>query len=140
MLHIIITSLYDGRSPAKGWLTGWLVMNLFLQLIQLPFRVVLQRRLVLISQANIEDIPEKLTSLVTSVWWRLVKFAGYMVYGSFAIGVVLSWWFSVSGWGRGDCVNTHGWRECVYLWVVGFRRHCIDCNGWLPRPNAIIGH
>lgn len=96
MLEIVKMS-FSETGEAVGWLRAWLLVNLMLQLIQLPFRVSLQRRLTLISSAPVEDIPDKLTVLVSSAWWRVVKLSGYAVYATFAVGVILSWWFSVRG-------------------------------------------
>lgn len=79
------------------WLRGWLGIFLLFQLCQLPLRLALQRHLNIIGAGEVADIPFNLALMVASPFWKVVKVFGYGVYAMFALGVVMSWYFSVRG-------------------------------------------
>ena len=78
------------------WLRGWLGIFLLFQLCQLPLRLALQRHLNIIGAGEVADIPFNLALMVASPFWKVVKVFGYGVYAMFALGVLMSWYFSVS--------------------------------------------
>lgn len=99
-LYVFATSRVE-TGPGCPWLRGWLLLTLLLQWAQFPYRALLYYKLIAIGRARLEDIAGHLGGIVRSKQWHIIKVLGYAVYTMFAVGVVISWYFAVSG--GADC-------------------------------------